>query len=90
MTKEKNEKTMNDKKIALRFAKKNGFSIVASKKDDAGQVYFEAYAGRAGMQPCDHAPKNCSDRGEGRMDGEIERSTSWMIYYTRSTSFLSF
>ena len=32
---------MNDKKIALRFAKKNGFSIVASKKDDAGQVYFE-------------------------------------------------
>ena len=44
MTKEKNEKTMNDKEIALHFAKKNGFSIVASKKDDAGQVYFEAYA----------------------------------------------
>ena len=35
---------MNDKKIALHFAKKNGFSIVVSKKDDAGQVYFEAYA----------------------------------------------
>ena len=35
---------MNDKEIALHFAKKNGFSIVASKKDDAGQVYFEAYA----------------------------------------------
>ena len=44
MTKEKNEKTMNDKKIALHFAKKNGFSIVVSKKDDAGQVYYEAYA----------------------------------------------
>ena len=35
---------MNDKKIALHFAKKNGFSIVVSKKDDAGQVSFEAYA----------------------------------------------
>lgn len=66
---------MNDKKIALHFAKKNGFSIVVSKKDDAGQVYFEAYA--LDGPECSLVitpPKNCSDRGEGRMDGEIERS----------------
>lgn len=44
MTKEKYKKTMKDKEIALIFAKKNSFSIVVSKKDDAGHVYFEAYA----------------------------------------------